>query len=88
MWWWCVPERLSTRVLEQLKHPSTVVVFSAVSAFEITLKHRLGKLPLASAITDNLEQRAVEEGWELLPISVRHALIPHPKEALARHPWL
>ena len=56
-----------------MKHPTTPVWFSAVSAFEISLKHRLGRLPLPAMVVGNLEQRAVEEGWSLLRISVRHA---------------
>ncbi len=73
VWWWCAPERLSPRSLERMKHPTTPVWFSAVSAFEISLKHRLGRLPLPAMVVGNLEQRAVEEGWSLLRISVRHA---------------
>ena len=73
VWWWCAPERLSRRILQRLKDPSARWLFSAVSAFEISLKHRLGKLALPPTLAEDLEQRALEEGWGLLPISVRHA---------------
>jgi PIN domain nuclease of toxin-antitoxin system len=73
IWWWCAPERLSRRVMSRLKDPSREVFFSAVSAFEISLKHRLGKLPLPVQITGNLERCATEEGWRLLPITFGHA---------------
>lgn len=87
IWWWCAPDRLSRGVLEQMKDPETTVLFSAASAFEIALKRRLGKLPLPPAIADHLEERVVEEGWELLSISVRHARLAGAWEIPHRDPF-
>lgn len=87
VWWWCAPERLGATALNGLRNPSTKVLFSAASAFEIALKSRLGKLPLPPALTNSLEQRAIEEGWELLSITVRHAQLAGAWDVAHRDPF-
>ena len=73
---WAVlePERLRPRLRSLLEDPDNALLVSAVSAFEITTKHRLGKLPGAAVL---LEQYALTLG-ELraseLPITTAHAL--------------
>ena len=53
LWWWFDPDRLSNAALELLSNPSTSVLVSAASVWELSLKHHQGKLPeLSSAITD------------------------------------
>lgn len=87
IWWWCAPGRLSARALNALQDPSNEVVFSAASAFEIALKHRSGRLPLPPAVVGNLERTVLEEGWRLLPISVRHAELAGGWDAEHRDPF-
>ena len=53
LWWWFDPDRLSTAVLGLLSDPSTPVLVSAASVWELSLKHHQGKLPeLSGTITD------------------------------------
>jgi len=73
VWWWCAPDRLSATVQSRLSDRNAVVHFSAASALEIALKHRVGKLALPGALARDLEGCALDEGWRLLSISVRHA---------------
>ena len=50
------------------------IFVSAVSALEIALKHRLGKLPDATALAGNFESMSAEQGFKPLAITVRHGL--------------
>ena len=74
LWWWFDPDRLSTAVRELLIDPSTPVLVSAASVWELSLKHHLGRLPeLSGAITD-LPGLLQADGFEALPISLAHGL--------------
>ena len=43
---------------------------SAASAWEITTKYRIGKLPEASELVPNIAEAIADEGFEELPVSV------------------
>ena len=74
LWWWFDPDRLSTAVRELVIDPSTPVLVSAASVWELSLKHHQGKLPeLSGAITD-LPGLLQADGFEALPISLAHGL--------------
>ena len=74
LWWWFDPDRLSTAVRELLIDPSTPVLVSAASVWELSLKHHQGRLPeLTGAITD-LPGLLQADGFEALPISLAHGL--------------
>jgi PIN domain nuclease of toxin-antitoxin system len=51
---------------------SNGVFVSAASAWEITTKHRLGKLPGVAAIVADLDGAIADHGFAGLPISLRH----------------
>lgn len=51
------------------------IFVSAVSAYEIALKNKIGKLPGVEDLIDNFSLRLTEDGFRQLPISARHALI-------------
>lgn len=48
---------------------------SAASAWEITTKHRIGKLPGVSAIVGDLGVVIARQGFVELPISLRHGQV-------------
>jgi PIN domain nuclease of toxin-antitoxin system len=50
------------------------VVVSAVSAWEMATKVRLGRLPAASDITRNFGEYLIQSGFESLPVSVAHGI--------------
>ena len=52
---------------------ATAVYFSAASAWEITTKHRLGKLPSAAALALDIAGTVETQGFVALPISLAHA---------------
>ena len=74
LWWWFDPDRLSQQARSLLLDPSTTVLVSAASVWELSLKHHQGKLPeLATAITD-LPGLLQADGFQPLPISIAHGL--------------
>ena len=52
---------------------------SAASAWEITTKHRLGKLPGANIVAGDVMAAIEDHGFEPLPITVAHAERAHPE---------
>ena len=49
------------------------VFVSAASAWEITTKHRLGKLPEAGSFASDVEHHLASHGFRALPITMAHA---------------
>ena len=74
LWWWFDPDRLSTAALELLSNPSTSVLVSAASVWELSLKHHQGKLPELSGVITDLPGLLQADGFEALPISLAHGL--------------
>lgn len=72
--WWCDGDRkLSKRVRLLIEEDEADIYFSAVSAWEIATKARIGKLPQALHVARNLLQIVEEQGLKLLPITAAHA---------------
>jgi PIN domain nuclease of toxin-antitoxin system len=74
LWWWFDPVRLSTAVRELVIDPSTPVLVSAASVWELSLKHHQGKLPELSGVITDLPGLLQADGFEALPISLAHGL--------------
>jgi PIN domain nuclease of toxin-antitoxin system len=72
-WWLLDDPRLSKRVAALISDTATNVHVSAVSAYEAALKHRLGKWPEAAPLAGAFEQIVAAEGFNLLPVTGRHA---------------
>jgi len=66
--------RLSGPATAALGNTDNVVFVSAVSAYEIALKHRLGKLPQATHLADAFESEVLSEDFQLLPLTASEAL--------------
>jgi PIN domain nuclease of toxin-antitoxin system len=83
LWWLAEPERLSPVAHTAIADENNRVLVSAASGWEIATKVRLGKLPAASELVDDLPQLLAAQGFELLPITLRHGLhaggyaVPH-----------
>lgn len=65
---------LSSRAMEILESASDDIYVSAASAWEIATKFRLGKLPKAYILAEDFVAQVTRAGFQLLPISVEHAL--------------
>lgn len=69
LWWMAEPQRLDGRAHEAIADPSNEVFVSSISAWEITVKHALGKLQAP----DNLEASIKKQGFTPLALTFRHA---------------
>lgn len=75
LWFLLGDERLSPRARSVIENPALDVCVSAASAWEIATKHRLGKLPQASALVLSLSERLRASGMTPMAISLEHARI-------------
>jgi PIN domain nuclease of toxin-antitoxin system len=67
--------RLSSRANKAIDDRANSVFVSAASAWEMSTKHRLGKLPEGDAILLRLSATIGDLKAEPLPISVEHSLL-------------
>ena len=69
------PDRLSQRARAVISDSSNELLVSAVTAFEIATKHRLGKFPEAASLLLSYERTVEALGARELPISSHHGLV-------------
>lgn len=74
IWWFLDSPQLSEAARQHISDGNTSIYVSAVSAFEISTKVRLGKLPQAAAFDQDFEVFVRDRGFQPLPLTVRHAL--------------
>ena len=72
-WWLAGSSRLAETARRAVSIEENDIMVSAVSAWEIATKHRLGKLPEADALAGNMRAAIAGQGFEELPISVADA---------------
>ncbi|WP_184152590.1 type II toxin-antitoxin system VapC family toxin [Amaricoccus macauensis] len=73
LWWLDGDERLSGDARRAMLDPGQRVLVSAASAWEITTKHRLGKLPGAADVAGDVRGSIAGQGFEELPITLADA---------------
>ena len=73
LWWLAGNERLSGAARGVIDDPDNSVLVSAASAWEVTTKHRLGKLPGADIVAGDVLAAIQDHGFEPLAITVAHA---------------
>ena len=73
VWWLEGSSRLSVGARRAIADPLNEKLVSAASAWEITTKHRLGKLPGADEFASEIPWAIADEGFEELPITVDEA---------------
>ena len=73
LWWLTESSRLSDTVRRTIFDPSVEKLISAATAWEITTKHRLGKLPDADPIASDIPGAIAAQGFQELPLSVADA---------------
>ena len=74
LWWFTDDERLSHPARAAIGDEANQVFVSAASAWEISVKHRLGKLPQAPGAVSRFDELVAADGFEHLPIRHYHAL--------------
>ena len=75
LWWFFDDPQLSGEARQAIGKSDNEVYLSSASAWEISTKHRLGKLPEAGAVVKRLPALLKKARIEALPVSVDHALL-------------
>ena len=70
LWWLAGSDRLSAAARRVIADESHEVLVSAASAWEITTKHRLGRLPGAAAVAEDFGGCLLDQGFRGLAITV------------------
>jgi len=73
LWWLVGDPRLTKKPRSLLADPSRDVFVSAASAWEISTKVALGKLPHFAALSGRILEIARGEGFKPLSISIMHS---------------
>jgi len=73
LWWLDGDRRLSRKARTAIADEGNAVFVSAASAWEITTKARLGKLPGAAAVAADVAGAVSGQGFSELDITIRHA---------------
>jgi len=74
LWWLFDDPKLSKRARTAIASPESRVYASSVSGWEISIKHHLGKLPHVANLVKELPMHLRRERFEILPISLEHAI--------------
>lgn len=72
LWWLAGDHRLSDVARASIADPANEVFVSAASAWEVTTKHRLGKLPGAGPLAVDFAREVAAQGFVPLPITMQH----------------
>ncbi|MDR2739361.1 MAG: type II toxin-antitoxin system VapC family toxin [Treponema sp.] len=67
-------EELSPRVIREIKNTNNQILVSAISLWEIALKHHLGKIVLGSFDIQEIPHYCKKMGFELIPLNPDEAL--------------
>ena len=87
LWWLFDDSRLSGTARRLIADSSHRVLVSAASVWEISTKHRLGKLPEAGDIVSDIPAWIEKARFDALPITARHAQLAGGWKAAHRDPF-
>lgn len=74
LWWLVEPEKLSTLAHSAINDPSASIFVSAASGWEIATKGRLGKLPGAEQLLQDLPSLLQQQGFLPLAVQLHHGV--------------
>ena len=73
LWWLAGSEKLSQSARQAIADEANDVLVSAASAWEISTKHRLGKLRGAEVVAQDIAGAIASQGFEELAVTVDDA---------------
>ncbi len=73
LWWLAGDDALPVVARAAITNDNNEVFISAASAWEIAIKHHLGKLPGVAAIVTKIDRVIASQGFIELPITLTHA---------------
>lgn len=74
LWWWTDDPKLPAKARTLIADETNTILISAASAWEISTKHRLGKLEMAAQAIPRFNELIAADGFTHLPITHLHAL--------------
>lgn len=74
LWWLTESALLPSSARKLISDRSNEILVSAVSAWEIATKVRLGRLPNAVELSQDFVGYIEREGFQELPVSIEHAI--------------
>jgi PIN domain nuclease of toxin-antitoxin system len=87
LWWLANDSRLSATAREVIAHVENEIWVSAVSAWEIATKARIGKLAGVERLLSDFDALMAREGFQLLAMSHRHAILAGGFNVAHRDPF-
>jgi PIN domain nuclease of toxin-antitoxin system len=72
--WFCRGEVLSPGLRGFIEDYEADILVSAISAYEMALKYRLGLWPDAGPLVENFDSLVEEAHFRTLPVTARHAI--------------
>ena len=87
IWWLAADNTLPSAARTAIADPTNEVFVSAASAWEIATKHRIGKLPEAGLLAADVAGFVGAQGFNELPVSIRHGQIAGALPRLHKDPF-
>lgn len=74
LWWILNDPALTDTACEAIRNNGDSVLVSAASAWELAIKFRLGRLPMAADLISGFSSAVEGEGFHLLPVTAEHGI--------------
>ena len=87
LWWLAGSRRLSSNARSAIEDDANDVLVSAATAWEIATKHRLGNLPQAGLVAQDVASAVASQGFKELAITVADAQRAGQLSGLHRDPF-
>ncbi|MEH2252464.1 type II toxin-antitoxin system VapC family toxin [Nostoc sp.] len=87
IWWVTNDPQLSTNARNLIADSSNILFLSVVSAWEIVIKNKLGKLTLPEPVEQYIPSRLAINRFEILPIQMSHVLQVASLPSIHRDPF-
>ena len=87
LWWLLGDPELSLVARNAIAEPGNEAFASAASAWEITTKFRIGKLPKAAVIAADIAGIVARHGFIELPVSSRHGQLAGSLPGIHKDPF-
>ena len=87
LWWLFDDPKLPAGIKKSLQLIDNTVLVSSASAWEISTKFRLGKLPEAAAVAEDVSVWIEKASFQALPVSPQHAQLAGSWQMTHRDPF-
>jgi PIN domain nuclease of toxin-antitoxin system len=87
IWWLAADDALSFTARAAMADHENEIFVSAASAWEITTKHRIGKLPEAGLLAADVAGFVTAQGFVELPIAIRHGQLAGSLPGIHKDPF-